>query len=103
MYSKWLMGNFRLGTTPVRVLLQLLLALLWGGGVFLIANNASLAWGVASMALCGVFVAMHFVVLEKCGLYAALPVDWRPGAVCRFILSKMRDSVGKWVPERSAS
>ncbi len=101
MYSKWLMGNFRLGTTPVRVLLQLLLAFLWGGGVFLIANNASLAWGVASMALCVVFVAMHFIVLEKCGLYVVLPVDWRPAAIFRFILSKIRVSVEKWVPERT--
>ena len=101
MYSKWLMGNFRLGTTPVRILLQLFLAFLWGGGVFLIANNASLAWGVASMALCVVFVVMHFIVLEKCGLYVALPVDWRPAAVFRFILSKIRVSVEKWVPERT--
>ena len=100
-YSKWLLGNFRLGTTPVRILFQILLAFLWGGGVFLIANNASLAWGVASMALCVVSVATHFIVLEKCGLYVALPVDWRPVVVFYCIFLKIRNAVVKWFPERS--
>ena len=103
MYSRWLLGDFRLGTSPVRVCIQTLVAVAWGGGIFFLANTASVVRGVLSLGACAIFVAMHLALLEKCGVYSTLPADWRPSVVFRFLLSKIRSSMPRFVPEKTSS
>lgn len=93
MYSRWLMGNYRLGTSPRRVFIQVLVALAWGSGIFSLSYTASTVRGVISLVACAFLVLGHFVLLERWGIYSSLPAGWRPMAVLRFLLSKTWSSV----------
>ena len=90
MYSRWLLGNFHLGTIPVRVCIQVLLAFVWGSGIFIFSNTASVVRGILSLSVCGILVVAHLVLLEKRDIYSTLPSDWRPSVVIMFILTKIR-------------
>ena len=90
MYSRWLLGDFRLGTSPVRVCIQAFIACVWGSGVFILANTTSVLRGILSLGVCAILVAAHLLLLEKWGIYSTLPLDWRPSFVLMFVLSKVR-------------
>ena len=100
MNSRWLLGDFRLGTSLVRLCIQVFIAYAWGSGVFFLANTTSVIRGILSLGVCAILVAAHLVLLEKLGVYSSLPVDWRPSVVFRFLLSKIRSSVPSLLPEK---
>ena len=63
MYSRWLMGNYRLGTSPMSVFIQVLVALAWGSGIFLCRTRHH-PFGVISLVACAFLVLGHFVLLK---------------------------------------
>lgn len=92
IYSRWLLGNFHLGTIPVRVCIQLLFAFIWGSGIFILADTVSVVRGILGLCACAIFVAVHLLLLEKWGIYSTLPSDWRPSVVLIFVLDKARSA-----------
>lgn len=101
MNSRWLLGDFRLGTSPVRLCIQVLIAFAWGSGVFFLANTISVVRGMLSLGVCAILVAAHLALLEKWGVYSNLPVDWKPSVVFRFLLSKIRSSIAFFLTEKT--